>query len=78
VLAEARRLCDVHKLAWESGAVTEELVAQRAVELSPVAAVMGGMLGNEAVKVVTGKDEPMNNLFVFDAMNGAGGRLFTL
>jgi hypothetical protein len=47
-------------------------------ELSPVAAVVGGVLVNEALKIVTGKDEPLSNFFVFDGMGGGGGRVWEL
>jgi hypothetical protein len=53
-----------------------EVAGSAASEFSPVAAVVGGVLANEAIKIVTGKDEPLSNLFVFDGMGGSGGRVF--
>ena len=43
-----------------------------------MAAVVGGVLVNEALKIVTGKDEPLSNFFVFDGMGGGGGRVWEL
>ena len=49
-----------------------------AKEVSPVAAVVGAMVANEAMKVVTGKDAPLNNFMCFDALGGSGGRVYKL
>ncbi len=49
-----------------------------ATELSPVAAVMGAMVANEAMKAVTGKDAPMCSVLCFDGMGGSGGRVYKL
>ena len=46
-----------------------------AAPIAPVAAVVGGILGQEVVKAVSGKGAPTNNLFVFDAATGAGTAL---
>lgn len=35
-------------------------------QLAPVCAVLGGMLGNEIIKVISGKGEPANNTILFD------------
>lgn len=39
-------------------------------EVSPVCAVLGGMLGNEVIKALTGKGEPANNVMLFNGMDG--------
>jgi ubiquitin-like 1-activating enzyme E1 A len=54
------------------------LVAWRAQELSPVAAIVGAMAANEVVKVVTRRDAPLNNFLLFDGMEGEGGRVYAL
>jgi len=41
-------------------------------ELAPVAAVVGGELAQEVLKVVTGKELPFNNHFFFDGITCAG------
>lgn len=35
-------------------------------QVAPVCAVLGGMLGNEIIKVISGKGEPANNTILFD------------
>jgi len=46
-------------------------------EVSPVCAVLGGMLGNEVIKALTGKGEPANNIMLFNGLDG-GCRIFSL
>jgi ubiquitin-like 1-activating enzyme E1 A len=45
-------------------------------ELSAVSAVLGGQLGQEVIKLVSRKGEPINQLFIFDAMGGTGGSVY--
>ena len=37
-----------------------------------MASVMGGLLGNEAIKLVSLRDAPLDNVVFFDGMNGQG------
>ena len=53
----------------------ERHVRTRDAPLAPVAAVVAGVLGSEVVKAVSGKGEPTNNVFVFDAATGEGSCL---
>jgi len=46
-------------------------------ELSPVCAVLGGILGNEVIKAMAGKGAPANNTLLFDGLDG-GCRIFLL
>ncbi|KAL3798377.1 hypothetical protein HJC23_005030 [Cyclotella cryptica] len=46
-------------------------------EVSPVAAVLGGVLGNEVIKSLTRKGEPANNVLLFSGLDG-GCRNFLL
>mmetsp|Transcript_8334 Transcript_8334/g.17400 ORF Transcript_8334/g.17400 Transcript_8334/m.17400 type:complete len:375 (-) Transcript_8334:262-1386(-) len=46
-------------------------------EISPVNAVLGGVLGNEVIKALTGKGEPANNILLFNGFDG-GCRSFLL
>ena len=46
-------------------------------EVSPVAAVLGGILGNEVIKSFTKKGEPANNVLIFSGLDG-GCRSFVL
>ncbi len=41
-------------------------------EISPVCAIVGGILAQELIKVVTGKDEPLSNFFFYNGMDGGG------
>lgn len=42
------------------------------VVIPPIAAIVGGLWGREVIKVVSGKDEPLNNFFFFNAETSAG------
>ena len=46
-------------------------------EVSPVSAVLGGLLGNEVIKGLTGKGEPANNVLLFNGVDG-GCRSFVI
>jgi hypothetical protein len=46
-------------------------------EVSAVSAVLGGMLGNEVIKLLTGKGEGVNNVMLFNGLEG-GCRIFLL
>jgi len=52
----------------------EQLSNSRRDSLAPVCAVIGGMVGQEIVKVISRRDEPINNIFMFESM-GSGGTL---
>lgn len=39
-------------------------------EVSPVCAVLGGMLGQEVIKALSGKGEPAKNILMFDGTDG--------
>ncbi|KAL3694558.1 hypothetical protein R1sor_008209 [Riccia sorocarpa] len=41
-------------------------------ELSPVCAILGGVLGQEVLKLLSFKGEPIQNFFFFDASDGNG------
>lgn len=40
-------------------------------EMSPVSAVLGGLLGQEVMKALTGKDEPAFNVLCFDGRDSS-------
>lgn len=42
------------------------LVTAGVAQVAPVCAVLGGILGNEVIKVISGKGEPANNTLLFD------------
>jgi ubiquitin-like 1-activating enzyme E1 A len=52
----------------------ERLAKVASSELAPVCSVLGGMLGTEVIKAISGKGEPANNTILFD---GASCKAFT-
>lgn len=53
-----------HELFQEEALTALAKVAS--AEMSPVCAVLGGMVGNEVIKAISGKGEPANNTVLFD------------
>ena len=41
-------------------------------ELSPVCAVVGGVLAQEVIKALSAKDRPYTNSFLYDGQRGTG------
>ena len=41
-------------------------------ELSPVCAIVGGIGGQDAIKVLSSKDMPIQNFFLFDSQRNKG------
>ena len=54
-------------------AALKQLAGVATAEILPVCSVLGGILGTEAIKVISGKGEPANNTLLFD---GASGKVF--
>ncbi len=52
--------------------VCRSINSQWGCDFSPVAAILGGMLGQELVKVISKKDEPIHNFFVFNGADSQG------
>lgn len=44
----------------------DEVVVSGMAQVAPVCAVLGGIIGNEVIKIITGKGEPANNSLLFD------------
>lgn len=42
------------------------------MEFMPVCAILGGMLGQDALNTLGGREPPVINLFTFDGTTGAG------
>ena len=57
-------------LKKEQVALTDEelndLVTAGVAQVAPVCAVLGGMVGNEVIKIISGKGEPANNTLLLD------------
>jgi ubiquitin-like 1-activating enzyme E1 A len=45
------------------------LASTATAEVSPVCAVLGGVLGNEVIKAISGKGEPANNVLLLDGFD---------
>jgi ubiquitin-like 1-activating enzyme E1 A len=64
---EAPHLKDLDIL--QEGAL-KSLASVATAEMSPICAVLGGVLGNEVIKAISGKGEPANNVLLFDGWEG--------
>lgn len=53
------------------------LASTATFEIASVTSVMGGIIGNEVIKAISGKGEPANNIVLFDGY-GAGCMNFTV
>ncbi|XP_065184971.1 SUMO-activating enzyme subunit 1-like isoform X2 [Sycon ciliatum] len=60
------------KLQLADTVVPNDLLRQCIAELSPVCAIVGGVLGQEVIKAVSGKDAPLNNFFLYHGVQGNG------
>eukprot|EP00043_Microstomoeca_roanoka_P006658 m.64767 g.64767 ORF g.64767 m.64767 type:complete len:335 (+) comp13507_c1_seq5:245-1249(+) len=50
----------------------ERVAAGTQAELCTATSIVGGVLGGEIIKAISGKDEPINNLFCFDGFESSG------
>ncbi|XP_043724752.1 SUMO-activating enzyme subunit 1B-1-like [Telopea speciosissima] len=50
----------------------ERLLLAGTSEYPPVCAIIGGILGQEVIKAISGKGDPLKNFFFFDAIDGKG------
>ena len=44
-------------------------------DISPVCAVLGGVMAQEVIKAVSHKEPPINNIFLFDPVSYSGKEL---
>ncbi|TXG62760.1 hypothetical protein EZV62_009754 [Acer yangbiense] len=70
VLNLKKELCEANSLNVPD-ALLERLITS-AREFPPVCAIIGGILGQEVIKAISGKGDPLKNFFFFDVMNGKG------
>ncbi|XP_050225588.1 SUMO-activating enzyme subunit 1B-1-like [Mercurialis annua] len=73
VISLKKEICEAQSLneAHIPNALLERLVMGRR-EFPPVCAIIGGILGQEVIKAISGKGDPLKNFFFFDAMDGKG------
>lgn len=75
--ADSQLLLQIRDDVLEDMGVSSELLSDNFVsycfsEMSPVCAVVGGVLGQEVVKALSQRDAPHRNLFFFDGRKGSG------
>uniref|UniRef100_A0A0D9XSA6 Ubiquitin-like 1-activating enzyme E1A n=1 Tax=Leersia perrieri TaxID=77586 RepID=A0A0D9XSA6_9ORYZ len=82
VLALRKDMCD--KMIFNSGklqslsesqiptALLERLLPAGMKQHPPVSAILGGILGQEVIKSISGKGDPIKNFFYYDATDGKG------
>jgi ubiquitin-like 1-activating enzyme E1 A len=56
-----------HELIQNAQAL-RELASIATCEIAPVCSVLGGIVGNEIIKAISGKGEPANNTVLFDGL----------
>nr|KJB19778.1 hypothetical protein B456_003G118500 [Gossypium raimondii] len=73
VLKLRKELCETNSLDESQipDALLERLLTDTR-EFPPVCAIIGGILGQEVIKAISGKGDPLKNFFFFDAMDGKG------
>ncbi|KAK7399247.1 hypothetical protein VNO78_10426 [Psophocarpus tetragonolobus] len=73
ILKLKRELCTTQSLneSHVPDTLLERLVTN-ATEFPPVCAIIGGILGQEVIKAISGKGDPLKNFFFFDAFDGKG------
>jgi hypothetical protein len=79
----AEHVCALAQLPSDllDGARLAALEAHAAPALAPVCAILGGLIGQEVVKVISGKDTPIDNCLCLDALAPApngGARVLRL
>jgi len=67
-------MCDKMSLSESQipTALMERLLAAGKKEHPPVCAILGGILGQEVIKSISCKGDPIKNFFFFDAADGKG------
>ncbi|KAK4486151.1 hypothetical protein RD792_008819 [Penstemon davidsonii] len=68
-----KELCEAHSVSESQipDSILQRLLEGRQ-EFPPVCAIIGGILGQEVIKAISGKGDPLKNFFFFDAMDGKG------
>ena len=62
----------ISKFGLPEKKIPEEILPMLFSELSPVAAIVGGVLGQEVIKVISNKDAPHNNFFLYNPLESSG------
>ncbi|KAK3094094.1 hypothetical protein FSP39_024077 [Pinctada imbricata] len=59
-------------LKVKSDLIDDSFASHCFAELSPVCAIVGGVLGQEIIKAVSQRDQPHNNFFFYNGVEGSG------
>ncbi|XP_035769957.1 SUMO-activating enzyme subunit 1-like [Neolamprologus brichardi] len=62
----------LESLSLNSDLLNDDFISYCFSEMSPVCAVVGGVLGQEVVKALSQRDAPHRNFFFFDGRKGNG------
>jgi len=62
----------ISKYSLPENKIPEEILPMLFSELSPVAAIVGGVLGQEVIKVISNRDAPHNNFFLYNPLESCG------
>ncbi|XP_042225721.1 SUMO-activating enzyme subunit 1-like [Homarus americanus] len=62
----------LEKMAIPQEKVSNQFAGQVFGQVSPVCAIVGGVIAQEIIKAVSRKDPPHNNFFFFSTLDGAG------
>merc|ERR1719211_508086 len=62
----------ISKFGLPEKKIPEDILPMLFSELSPVAAIVGGVLGQEVIKVISNKDAPHNNFFLYNPLDTCG------
>ncbi|OMO84159.1 UBA/THIF-type NAD/FAD binding protein [Corchorus capsularis] len=73
VMKLKKELCETNSVneSQISDALLERLLIDTS-EFPPSCAIIGGILGQEVIKAISGKGDPLKNFFFFDAVDGKG------
>jgi ubiquitin-like 1-activating enzyme E1 A len=73
-LAKLTKLRDttLTKLSVPTAKIPDQMLGLLFAELSPVAAIVGGVLGQEIIKAISNKDAPHNNFFFYNPVESCG------
>lgn len=74
VLSLQKKLCEEQGLSESRipDILLERILDAGTRELPPVCAILGGILGQEVIKAMSCKGDPIKNFFFFDVMDGKG------
>ncbi len=72
--SELLRLRDevVDELGLKTDFISDDFASHSAAELSPVCAIVGGVVGQEVIKAASCRDIPHNNFFFFNGLDSTG------